>query len=354
MSGGVDSSVAAALLLEQGYDVIGVTLNVWPEKESPGARTCCSQTDVDDARRVCRVLGIPHYVFNVRDVFRETVIDYFVREYLAGATPNPCVACNEKVKFGELLSRARALGASFIATGHYARPASVGGRLSLRRAADAAKDQTYVLYRLSQDQLSALLLPCGGMTKAEVRAKAEALGLPTSMKRESQDICFIGPEGYAEFIRGYCAQRGIGLPGPGHVVDREGRVLGGHDGVFGFTVGQRKGLGRYTNVRSFVTKIDAASGTVTLGGEQDLMSAGMTVCSVNAILPERLSDGAQVGVKIRYSAPEARATVRRLDGGRMAVSFASPQRAVTRGQAAVFYDGDLLLGGGVIEGGQNP
>ena len=349
MSGGVDSSVAAALLLEQGYDVVGVTLNVWPgESCNPAAKSCCAQTDVDDARRVCSMLGIPHYVLNMREPFDQSVIEYFVRAYLRGETPNPCIACNKHIKFGALLERARALGADFIATGHYAQTSCENGRRCLRRAGDAHKDQTYVLYTLTQDQLSALLLPCGGMTKPQVRQKALELGLPVHAKPDSQDICFIGAEGYRAFVRGYCAERGIALPEGGDVVDQEGRVLGRHDGFWGFTIGQRKGLGKYTDTRAFVTAIDARTGTVTLGGEADLLRRTMEVGGMNVMLPGRLCAGAKAGVKIRYSAPEAPCTVLSLQDGRAAVEFDTPQKSVTPGQAAVFYDGDLLLGGGTI------
>lgn len=351
MSGGVDSSVAAALLLEQGYDVIGVTLNVWPSENScPGAKSCCSQTDVDDARHVCQVLGIPHYVLNMRELFREKVIDYFVREYLKGGTPNPCIACNATIKFGALLYKARELGAVAVATGHYARlyKEESSGELCLRRSADTHKDQTYVLYPLSQEQLGALLLPCGGMDKAAVREAARVRGLPTFQKAESQDICFIGPEGYKTFIRGYCDEYGITPPPRGPVVDTAGHVLGEHEGVYHFTVGQRKGLGKYTNERSFVTCIEPETATVVLGREEDLYSREFFVEHVNVMLHSRLKTGALVGVKIRYSAPEAQAELTFLEDGRVRVVFDAPQKSVTRGQAAVFYQDDLLLGGGTI------
>lgn len=349
MSGGVDSSTAAALLLEQGYEVIGVTLNVWPGEDScPGARSCCSQTDVDDARQVCSVLGIPHYVLNVREAFRRQVIDYFVKSYLAGSTPNPCIACNVYIKLGALLHRARELGAVGVATGHYALPFRdpVTGARSLLRAADRHKDQTYVLYSLSQDQLGALRLPCGGMTKDEVRAVARRFGLPTFQKAESQDICFIGREGYQAFIRGYCAENGLPLPPPGPVVDIQGHVLGRHDGVFGFTVGQRRGLGKYTNRRSFVVRIDPATATVVLGEESDLYASAFLVEAPNVLLADRLTDGAHVNVKIRYSAPEAPAMVHFMPDGSLLAVPDTPIKSVTPGQAAVFYQDDLLLGGG--------
>jgi tRNA-specific 2-thiouridylase len=348
MSGGVDSSCAAALLQRQGYDVVGVTLNVWPSEESAVkcARTCCSITDVDDARQVCYKLGIPHYVLNMRDYFREHVIDYFIGEYLKGRTPNPCIACNAYVKFEALLRKAEALGADYIATGHYAEivRAPQGG-LCLRRSVDTHKDQTYVLYMLGQRQLSRLLLPCGGYTKPQIRALAEQFGLPTFKKPDSQDLCFVGPEGYAGFIRANCG----GAAKPGKVVDRQGRVLGEHDGIYNFTIGQRKGLGRYTNVRSFVTAIDAATGTVTLGSSEDLYAPAMEVDTLSQAYEGALEDGAHLMVKIRYNAPAcgARLCLRPGENG-CKVFFDTPQRAVTAGQAAVFYEDERVLGGGVI------
>lgn len=347
MSGGVDSSAAAALLKEQGYEVIGVTLNVWATEECglKTTRTCCSVTDVDDARAVCQVLRIQHYVLNMRDVFRREVIDYFFREYMQGRTPNPCIACNAHVKFEAMLQKALALGADFIATGHYATLYKTPeGELALRRSADLRKDQTYVLYMLSQQQLSHLLLPCGGFTKPEVRAVAERNGLPNFQKPDSQDLCFVGGEGYAAFIRENCG----GLARPGVIADSAGRVLGRHDGVFRFTIGQHKGLGFPGSEKLFVTGIDAATATVTVGASDELFKRALRVGDLHAMLGSRLFDGARVGCKIRYSAKEAPCTLHREAGGAVRVVFDEPQRAITPGQAAVFYQNDILLGGGTI------
>jgi tRNA-specific 2-thiouridylase len=345
MSGGVDSSVAAALLLDMGYDVIGITLNVWPNEETGGARTCCSVTDVDDARAVCQKLKIPHYVLNMRDLFREKVIDYFVSEYLRGRTPNPCVACNAFVKFEALLRRADELGADCIATGHYARISSgADGEYRLTRSEDTRKDQTYVLYMLTQSKLSRVLMPCGGYTKPEIRRIAEQRGLPTFSKPDSQDICFIGSGGYGSFIRAHCG----GLSAPGDIVDSSGRVLGRHDGVFNYTVGQHKGLGSLSQDKLYVTSVDAQRALVTVGPESELMSSSMTVENISSMASCFPLSGARLGVKIRYSAPEVPAQVTVLDGSRLRVDFERPVRAVTPGQAAVFYKGSRVLGGGTI------
>lgn len=350
MSGGVDSSAAAALLLEQGYDVIGVTLNVWPSEESKTAcsRTCCSITDVDDARHVCNKLKIPHYVLNMRDLFRHDVIDYFFDEYMKGRTPNPCIACNAHVKFEALMQKSIELGADYMATGHYATIVRTNeGELALKSSVDTHKDQTYVLYMLGQEQLSRLLLPCGGYTKPEVREVAERYGLPNFKKPDSQDLCFVGAEGYAGFIRNNCGE----LARPGNIVDKTGKVLGHHDGIFHFTIGQHKGLGKWLGKNSseklFVTSIDAESATVYLGENEDLMSRRMLVGDLKYMLKSRLFDGARVGVKIRYSAKESPAVIHFEEDGAI-VTFDEPQRAITPGQAAVFYQDGVVLGGGVI------
>lgn len=347
MSGGVDSSVAAALLKEQGYNVIGITMNVWPrEEESACARSCCSITDVDDARRVCAVLGIPHYVLNMRDLFREKVIDYFAAEYLRGRTPNPCIACNAHVKFEALLARAEELGADYIATGHYAQIVRMpqSNEYALRRSSDLHKDQTYVLYMLTQEKLAHILLPCGGYEKPEIRAIAENYGLPTFKKADSQDLCFIGEGGYAGFIRENTGE----APKAGNVVTTDGRMLGTHDGIFNFTIGQHKGLGRYSSEKLFVTAIDPETGLVTVGKNEELFSRRMIVDQISEMLPGRVCCGGRAGVKIRYSAPEAKATLTPQGDGTLLVEFDEPQRAITPGQAAVFYRNDIVLGGGVI------
>lgn len=345
MSGGVDSSAAAALLLEQGYDVIGVTLNVWPSENSElsCSRTCCSITDVDDARHVCNKLGIPHYVLNMRDIFKRDVIDYFLDEYMKGRTPNPCIACNAHVKFEALMNKAEQLGADYVATGHYATIIKTPeGELALKRSKDAHKDQTYVLYMLGQRQLSKLLLPCGKYTKPEIRAIAEKYGLPNFKKPDSQDLCFVGPEGYAGFIRNNCAD----LARPGDIV-WNGKVVGHHNGIYNFTIGQHKGLGSISNEKLFVTSIDSKTATVYVGESKDLFSRSMIITDLKYMLKSRMKDGARVGVKIRYSAKEAPATLH-IENDTATVVFDEPQRAITPGQAAVFYQDDIVLGGGII------
>lgn len=351
MSGGVDSSAAAALLKEQGYDVIGVTLNVWASEESKlcSNKTCCSITDVDDARQVCYKLDFPHYVLNMREFFQHNVIDYFIDEYLKGRTPNPCIACNAHVKFTALMQKAEALGADYVATGHYAQILqNDAGEYCLKRSSDTHKDQTYVLYMLGQRQLSHLLLPCGGYTKPEIRKVAERYGLPTFSKPDSQDLCFIGEEGYAGFIKANCGNAAK----PGDVVEAgSGKVLGRHDGIYHFTIGQRKGLGKYTNQRKFVTAIDAQTSTVTLGEHEDLFSTEMKVENLNYMMTRSITDGMRCRVKIRYNAPDSPAVVYLDEGDRSArVIFDQPQRAITPGQAAVFYQDDIVLGGGTIVG----
>jgi tRNA-uridine 2-sulfurtransferase len=346
MSGGVDSSAAAALLIEQGYDVVGVTLNVWPSERSEltCSRTCCSITDVDDARHVCNKLGIPHYVLNMRDIFKHDVIDYFFEEYMKGRTPNPCIACNAHVKFEAMLQKAEALGADYIATGHYSTIVKTPqGEFSLKRSKDTHKDQTYVLYMLDQRQLSKLLLPCGGFTKPEVRAVAERYGLPNFKKPDSQDLCFVGPEGYAGFIKNNCAA----LARPGNILKKNGEILGKHNGIYNFTIGQHKGLGAFSSEKLFVTAIDAETATVYVGESEDLFCDTMLVNDLRYVLESEMHDGARVGVKIRYSAKEAGAVLH-IDGDSATVVFDEPQRAITPGQAAVFYKDDIVLGGGVI------
>lgn len=345
MSGGVDSSAAAALLLEQGYEVIGVTLNVWSNEESglSCSRTCCSVTDVDDARHVCSKLGIPHYVLNMRDVFRRCVIEYFLDEYMEGRTPNPCIACNAHVKFDAMMRKAEQLGVDYVATGHYASVIKTPqGEFALKRSVDTHKDQTYVLYMLNQQQLSKLLLPCGEYTKPQVRAVAEKYGLPNFKKPDSQDLCFVGPEGYAGFIR----NNRQSLAQEGNIV-KDGKIIGRHSGIYNFTIGQHKGLGSLSNEKLFVTSIDGRTATVYVGEGKDLYSRLMLVGNLKYMLKSKIKNGARVGVKIRYSAKEAPATLN-IDGDEVTVVFDEPQRAITPGQAAVFYQDDVILGGGVI------
>ena len=346
MSGGVDSSMAALLLAEQGYEVVGVTLRLWtldrPEA-APHHRGCCSVEDIDDARRVCQVLGVPHYVVNAEEAFKERVVDYFVREYARGRTPHPCVACNDRIKFDFLLHRAMALDADAIATGHYARLVAEGDApVRLLKAVDPSKDQSYVLFGLGQEQLRRLLLPVGWHAKADLRKQARAAGLPVADKPDSQDICFV-PEGdYREFL----AERAD--PAPGEIVDLGGRVLGRHQGVGRYTVGQRRGLGVAAPGPTYVVGLDPEAARVTVGPLEALFASEMRVEATTWVAGAPPTGPVDATVKVRYKSSEAPATVAP-DGTGALVRFHAPQRALTPGQAAVFYQGEEVLGGGYIE-----
>jgi tRNA-specific 2-thiouridylase len=344
MSGGVDSAVAAGLLARQGYEVIGVTMRLWT-LEDPQAprhrRRCCSVEDTDDARQAAQALGIPHYVLNLEREFQESVVDYFCREYQRGRTPNPCLACNEHVKFRSLLSRALALEADFLATGHYARIDRSNGRYRLLRAVDDDKDQSYVLFTLDQAQLSRLLFPIGHHRKEEVRRLAAEMGLPVADKPDSADICFVPDHDYRSFLAGRLA------PCEGEIRDAGGRVVGRHQGVAAFTVGQRRGLGVALGEKRFVTAIDPGRSLVIVGSEEDLLADELWAEDVNWVAGEPPPSGAAVEAKIRYRTPAAPAEVHpEGDGAR--VLFRRPQRAITPGQAVVFYQGEEVVGGGVI------
>ena len=348
MSGGVDSSVAAVLLQEQGYELSGVNLRMFHNEDLGESRekTCCSLADAEDAALVARRLGFPFYVFDFAQVFRDTVIRDFVEEYQAGHTPNPCAVCNREVKFGALLRRVQALGQDFLATGHYAQverdPDS--GRYLLKRAADRSKDQTYFLYMLTQDQLAHTLFPLGGLHKAEVRQIAETRGLVNARKHDSQDICFVPDGKYADFI-----ERTTGHPSPtGPFLDREGRVLGQHKGLIRYTRGQHKGLGLSTEEPLYVLEKDAAANTIRLGPDSALWTTELTAEQVNLISMPELTVPLRVTAKTRYSQREAAATVTSLPDGCIHVVFEEPQRAITAGQAVVLYDGEYVVGGGTI------
>ena len=349
MSGGVDSSVAAMLLKEQGYDVIGVTMQIWQDEEKEAVEEsggCCGLSAVDDARRVAWDLGIPYYVMNFKEEFREHVIDYFVDEYRNGRTPNPCIACNRYVKWESLLKRSLDIGAEYIATGHYARVRldTPSGRWQLLRGADRRKDQTYFLYQLTQHQLAHLLLPVGDYEKPALRALAAANGLSNAQKADSQDICFVPDGDYVSFLRQY----GGVEPVPGDFLDSEGRVLGRHRGMECYTIGQRKGLGVSANAPQYVLGKDPDRNAVILGEDNRLYTRELTAERVNWLSVPEPDRPLSVTAKTRYSQREAAATVEPLPGGRIRMVFTEPQRAVTPGQAVVFYDGDLVLGGGTI------
>ena len=351
MSGGVDSSVAAVVLQKQGYEVIGVTMQIWPDMKEERKQVeggCCSLAAVDDARRVADRLGIRYYVLNFKDIFQKRVIDYFNREYLAGRTPNPCIACNRFLKFDAMLQKAVSMGIDYVATGHYARNGydEAKERYLLRKSVTAAKDQTYALYTLTQEQLSRTLFPIGEFTKKRVREMAREAGLAVASKPDSQEICFVEDNDYGRYI----SENTDADIKPGYFIDRNGKRLGMHKGIIHYTVGQRKGLGVSFGKPMYVVEIRPDDNTVVLGGEAEVFSSVLTASDVNFISIDSLHEEMKVTVKIRYSAKEAAATIRPLAGGRrVSVEFDEPQRAVTPGQSVVFYDGDAVVGGGVID-----
>jgi tRNA-specific 2-thiouridylase len=330
MSGGVDSSVAAALLREQGHDVTGVTLKLWGGESDSG---CCSVSDVEDARRVAAQLGVPHYIFNFSDAFDESVVQPYVDAYAGGETPNPCVECNRTMKFGRVFERARQLDYDFVATGHHARVVATPDGPALARGADAAKDQSYVLYMLGRDELVHALFPVGGLTKAEVRAQAHALGLRTADKRESMDVCFITRRGREAFLGARIPRR------EGTIVDEDGLVVGTHDGIDAFTVGQRRGLGVAVGERRYVTDIAPATATVTVGPRVDLLRERVRLRDVRRTrpIPDPLLAQARA-----HGAP----FVASLSADELV--FAQPQPRIAPGQVVAFYDGDVCCGGGIV------
>lgn len=348
MSGGVDSSVAAALLVEQGYDVRGVTLQVWePEDETAVSkrwqeRSCCK---VGLAKYVAKRLGISYDVIDTRQTFRTGVIDDFLSGYLAGTTPNPCVRCNERVKLRSLYRLAEEQGFDFVATGHYARILQDNGRAMLGRACDPRKDQSYFLYRLDPAWLPRLLFPLGSMPKAQVWERAEALGLPADELKESQEICFVSQGDYRTFIATEAPQS----KRPGVFTDAAGQVLGEHEGVAYYTPGQRRGLGLAAGRRLYVQRVDPQTQTVVLGPEEALFRSECTVGEVTLFDPTILTETTDADVKVRYATPASPATLASQSDGTVRVAFHSPQRALSPGQSAVFYRGDRVLGGGIIQ-----
>lgn len=350
MSGGVDSSVAAALLLEQGFEVAGVTMQMWEEtsqKEAEGQTAGrCHRAAVNDARRVADVLGIPHYVLSFQDIFEENVINYFTAEYMRGRTPNPCIACNRYVKFQALLEKVRSMGADYIATGHYARLgySEEYERYTVRRPADRKKDQTYVLYGMTQNQIARTMMPLGDYTKEQVRELAAGFKLPVATKPESQEICFVIGDNYRRFLR----ERTRDIK-PGPFLNMKGEVIGEHKGIPFYTIGQRRGLGLAAGERLYVVRIDPENNSITLGPKDAILGSGLIAEDVNLILYSKLDGPLEVEAQVRYNGRPAPATLAPLPGGRVSVEFYTPQRSITPGQAVVFYRGDYLVGGATIE-----
>jgi len=346
MSGGVDSSVAAALLVEQGYDVIGMMLRLWSEDcGEGGSNRCCTPSQMADARRIAGQLGIPFYVIDTQDVFRRTVVQFFIDRYAAGDTPNPCLECNRLIRFEWLLNHALALGAEYLATGHYARiERAPDGSVRLLRGCDPAKDQSYVLSVLTQDKLRHALFPVGEYAKPEVRRIAERLGLPVARKHDSQDLCFLADGDYRRFLR----EHAPGAARPGPILTRDGRMLGQHTGLPDYTIGQRKGLGISHPEPLYVLDIDPARNALIVGPRAELGQRHLIAGRVNWIAGIAPHAPFRADVKVRYTARPAPALVTPLADGRVAVEFDEPLRDITPGQGAVFYDGEVCLGGGII------
>lgn len=348
MSGGVDSSVAAYLLKEQGYEVIGVTMRLWQEDENreETGKECCSLSAVEDARRVADQIGIPFYVMNFEEDFKRDVVDYFVEEYLQGRTPNPCIACNRYVKWEALLKRSLEIGADYIATGHYARiTRRDNGRYAIATSVTAAKDQTYALYNLTQEQLSHTLMPVGEYTKDEIRAIAERIGLRVAKKPDSQEICFIPDHDYAGFIERMAPGEVLGC---GNFVTADGEILGRHKGIIHYTIGQRKGLNLAMGKPVFVTEIRSKTNEVVIGEPEEVFCKEFLADQINYMGIPQIEDGMRFLTKIRYAHKGAMATLYRAGEDKIRFVFDEPQRAITPGQAVVFYEEDCIAGGGSI------
>ena len=350
MSGGVDSSVAAYLLKEQGYEVIGVTMQIWQDEDEAAQQEnggCCGLSAVDDARRVAQDLGIPYYVMNFKAEFKKNVMDYFVHEYLCGRTPNPCIACNRYVKWESLLRRSLEIGADYIATGHYARIRRLeNGRLALVKSATEAKDQTYALYNLTQAQLAHTLMPVGEYTKDEIRKLAGQIGLRVAHKPDSQEICFVPDKDYARFIKEYTGQA---VP-KGNFINNAGEIIGCHKGIIHYTIGQRKGLNLAMGHPVFVSEIRSKTNEVVIGENKDIFRHTLYAENLNKMAVPEFEDGMAVSAKIRYNHKGSPCRIEKAGEGRIRCVFQEAQRAVTPGQAVVFYDGDYVLGGGTIIG----
>jgi tRNA-specific 2-thiouridylase len=345
MSGGVDSSVAAALLKQQGYDVTGMMLRLWSEPGKEESNRCCTPDSMAQARRVAGILDIPFYVIDAKDVFRETVVQYFLDGYARGETPNPCLMCNRQIRWTFLLNHALALGAEFMATGHYVRRQTTdNGRHELLRAVDHSKDQSYVLHVLKQDQLAHALFPVGKYPKPEIRRIAADFGLPTASRADSQDLCFLAGEDYRNFLQRNASE----MLQPGDIVDTDGSLIGRHNGLANYTIGQRKGLNVASPVPLYVVTKQAAHNTLVVGKLEELGFTELTARDVNWVSGDVLREPFRALVKIRYTAKEVEALVSPLEGEQVSVKFDAPVRDVTAGQAAVFYQGELMVGGGII------
>ncbi len=348
MSGGVDSSVAAYLLLQQGYDVVGVTMQIWQDESAEAVSReggCCGLSAVDDARRVASSLGIPYYVMNFKREFDEKVIQYFIEAYKRGETPNPCIACNRYVKWESLLERSLEIGADYIATGHYAQIRQLeNGRYTIMNSVTAAKDQTYALYNLTQEQLARTLMPVGAYHKEEIRQMAKSIDVRVSNKRDSQEICFIPDNDYTGFLE----ENSEGMPGPGPFVSPDGEVLGMHKGIHHYTIGQRKGLGLALGFPAFVSAIRPDTNEVVIGTNEDVYGNELSCSQLNWMAVEALPEPARALVKIRYSHRGSMATLYPTDHGQVRVVFDEPVRAITPGQVVVFYQDNYILGGGTI------
>lgn len=348
MSGGVDSSVTAALLLEEGYEVIGITMRLMsPEEKSVGEWSCCGLEAVEEARRVAELLKIPHYVLDFEEEFKKEVVEYFCQEYSRGRTPNPCIPCNQKLKFGKLVEKAKGLGIDLVASGHYARVTydDERGHYLLRRGIDKTKDQSYFLFNLTQEQLRYILLPLGELEKKKVREIAKELGLRVHARPDSQEICFIPDGNYGNYLR----QRMPEIIKPGTIRDKEGSVLSQHEGIHLFTIGQRRGLGIAAGRPLYVMDIDRAEKTVIVGGEETLYQSELIAADVSWVARDKLIEPLPVKAKIRYRHSLTEATLIPLPEGEVKVSFSLPQKAITPGQAVVFYQGEEVVGGGWIK-----
>lgn len=350
MSGGVDSSVAAYLLKEQGYDVIGVTMKLWQEEDEDVIEIeggCCSLSAVEDARRVANKIGIPFYVMNFKDAFKEKVIDYFIDEYLKGKTPNPCIACNKYIKSGEFFQKALELGCDYIATGHYAKIEydETMKKYLLKKSVTEEKDQTYALYNMTQHELEHTLMPLGYYSKDKIREIANDIGLIVANKPDSQEICFVKDNDYSNYVKNNTDKE----IKEGYFIDKQGNILGKHKGIINYTIGQRKGLGIALGKPAFVCDIDAKKNVVTLGENEDVFSKELIASNLNLISICEINEPFRAKAKIRYSSKASDATIYRLKNDNIKVVFDEPQRAITPGQSIVFYENEIVVGGAIIE-----